>query len=257
MLPGVMEPQSNSAYHNGRHTGSLRKQNSLTFANGNDGSHAAFSRKTDHVSKNSGNLSKLVFNKGSASTALPSFPRSPTSPTSTKSTGLLTLRTKDMGIGGGTGSPNSPSSSFFHYSQRSNATPVTMTNPFAKLANFVNSYIVLQEFCKELAAVILVRHATNYNEIGFVRYQEQREMSMIDPENSSYNQNTRDWLLDEVLEDEEEMSYKQKHFDKWKNRISVVSTLADHRSVRSLDIFDEAITARAPLKPTGSTEMNK
>jgi hypothetical protein len=134
-----------------------------------------------------------------------------------------------------------------------------MTNPFAKLANFVNSYIVLQEFCKELAAVILVRHTTNYNEIGFVRYQEQREMSMIDPGNTelpSYAHNTQDWLMDEILDDEEDMHYKQRNFDKWKNRISVVSTIADWRSVRSLDTIDEAITARVPLKTTGSTERN-
>ncbi|KAI8092293.1 Retinoic acid induced 16-like protein-domain-containing protein [Gilbertella persicaria] len=190
-------------------------------------------------------LSKLVFQKGSNSTLMPTSPRSPTSPVGTKSAGLLPLRiNRDMGLGGGSGvspnGPNSPSSSFFQNTQR---TPVTMTNPFAKLTNFVNSYIVLQEFCKELAAVILVRHATNYNEIGFVRYQEQREMMMMDQ------------ALDEMMdEDEEDMSYKQRNFDKWKNRISVVSTIADWRSVRSLDTIDEAITARVPSRTTGSTE---
>ncbi|CAO3691995.1 unnamed protein product [Rhizopus stolonifer] len=244
MVPGSNDPQSNSTHYNDRHTGTLRKQSSLSTLNGNDSSQA--------------NLSKLVFNKGSNSTLLPSSPRSPTLPSPTKSTGVLPLRiNRDMGIGGGSGSPGSPSSSFFQNSQRSNATPVTMTNPFAKLSNFVNSYIVLQEFCKELAAVVLVRHATNYNEIGFVRYQEQREMSMIDPENGPRNQNTQDWMMDEVLADEEEMNYKQKQFDKWKNRISVVSTIADYRSVRSLDIVDEAIATRVPLKPTGSTERSK
>ncbi|KAG0742349.1 hypothetical protein G6F57_010621 [Rhizopus arrhizus] len=254
MISGVTEIQNGSSYS--RHTGSLRRQNSQTVSNGND--HVLPSRKTDVMSKTQPHLSKLVFNKGSTSTLTPSSPRSPSSPSATKSAGLLPLRINgDMGVTGSSLSPISPSFSFFQSSQRSNATPVTMTNPFAKLANFVNSYIVLQEFCKELAAVILVRHATNYNEIGFLRYQEQREMSMINPGNtglSSYNQSTRDWLMDEILYDEEEMNYKQKNFDKWKNRISVVSTLNDYRSIRSFDIIDEAITARVPLKPTGSAE---
>jgi hypothetical protein len=228
-------------------------------------------RTSDHLTRNHPNLSKLVFTKGSNSTLMPSSPRSPSSPSATKSAGLLPLRiTRDMGMGGGSasGGPSSPSSAFFQNSQRANATPITMTNPFAKLSNFVNSYIVLQEFCKELAAVILVRHATNYNEIGFVRYQEQREMMLIDPGLSSPTtngfsnthqmhggNNPQDWLLDEAIDDdEEEANYKQKNFDKWKNRISVVSTLADWRSVRSLDTIDEAITARVPSRTTGSTE---
>jgi hypothetical protein len=136
-----------------------------------------------------------------------------------------------------------------------------MTNPFAKLSNFVNSYIVLQEFCKELAAVILVRHATSYNEIGFVRYQEQREMMMVDPGQNVFtslgnNTSTQEWLLDEAEDDEDDVMYKQRNFDKWKNRISVVSTLADWRSVRSLDTIDEAITARVPSRTTNSTERS-
>lgn len=233
-------------------------------------------RTSDNMSRNHPNLTKLVFNKGSTSTLMPSSPRSPSSPVATKSAGLLPLRiTRDMGIGGGggggAGSPNSsssPSAAFFQNSQRSNATPVTITNPFAKLSNFVNSYIVLQEFCKELAAVILVRHATNYNEIGFLRYQEQREMMMIDPgqgilnpslmHNNNNGHPHQDWLLDDVIDqDEDELNYKQKNFDKWKNRISVVSTLADWRSVRSMDTIDEAITARVPSRTTGSTDEVK
>ncbi|ORE03294.1 hypothetical protein BCV72DRAFT_213515 [Rhizopus microsporus var. microsporus] len=257
MVSGTTDTQSVSS-HIERSSGSLRRENSPKLNGGS--THASLSRKGTQSSKHPGNLTKLVFNKGSTSTLLPSSPRSPSSPSGTKSTGLLPLRiTKDMGLGGGMGSPSSPSSSFFQNSQRSNATPVTMTNPFAKLANFVNSYIVLQEFCKELAAVILVRHTTNYNEIGFVRYQEQREMSMIDPGNTelpSYAHTTQEWLMDEILDDEEDMHYKQRNFDKWKNRISVVSTIADWRSVRSLDTIDEAITARVPLKTTGSTERN-
>lgn len=248
----------NNNHHHHHHQQQQHKQNTIS------------PRTSDQMTRNHPNLSKLVFNKGSNSTLMPSSPRSPSSPSATKSAGLLPLRiTRDMGIGGGSasGGPSSPSSAFFQNAQRPNATPVTMTNPFAKLSNFVNSYIVLQEFCKELAAVILVRHATNYNEIGFVRYQEQREMMLIDPGFSSaaqgYNgtsqmhggNNPQDWLLDEVNDDdEEEANYKQKNFDKWKNRISVVSTLADWRSVRSLDTIDEAITARVPSRTTGSTE---
>jgi hypothetical protein len=109
--------------------------------------------------------------------------------------------------------------------------------------------------------VILVRHATSYNEIGFVRYQEQREMMMVDPGQNVFtslgnNTSTQEWLLDEAEDDEDDVMYKQRNFDKWKNRISVVSTLADWRSVRSLDTIDEAITARVPSRTTNSTERS-
>ncbi|KAI7907351.1 Retinoic acid induced 16-like protein-domain-containing protein [Cokeromyces recurvatus] len=225
-------------------------------------------RTSDHTLRSHPSLSKLVFNKGSSSSLNSSSTRTASSsPAKTKSTGLLPLRiSKDMGIGGGMQSPNgssSPSATFFQNSQRPNATPVTMTNPFAKLSNFVNAYIVLQEFCKELAAVILVRHATNYNEIGFVKYQEQREMMMVDPIQGAPNTSTmqgyqQDWLLDEgIMDDDEDMNSKQRNFDKWKNRISVVSTIADWRSVRSLDTIDEAITARVPSGTKDSSEIMK
>jgi hypothetical protein len=250
------------------HLSALHINNNNNTSNNNSSNGPASPHTSDHLSRNHPNLTKLVFNKGSNSTLMPSSPRSPSSPVATKSAGLLPLRiTRDMGIGGGGGSgqspngPSSPSAVFFQNSQRPNATPITMTNPFAKLSNFVNSYIVLQEFCKELAAVILVRHATNYNEIGFVRYQEQREMMMIDPGLGHANgtnmqgHSQQNWLLDEIIDDdEEEMNYKQRNFDKWKNRISVVSTLADWRSVRSLDTIDEAITARVPSRTTGTAE---
>jgi hypothetical protein len=208
--------------------------------------------------RNQPHLSKLVFNKGSSNSSLvPPSPRSSASTPTNAKPPALSLRTKELGVGGGLQSPNgpsSPSSAFFQNSQRTNSTPVTMTNPFAKLSNFVNAYIILQEFCKELAAVILVRHATNYNEIGFVRYQEQREMTMIDPI-QSMNGHIQEWLADEMIDGEDDI--KQKNLDKWKNRISVVSTLTDWRSVRSLDIIDEAITVRVPSKPTVSTEAVK
>lgn len=68
----------------------------------------------------------------------------------------------------------SPSHLFFQ--QKANATPVTMTNPFAKLSNFVHAYIVLQEFCKEIAAVILVRHATDYPDEATPHVQQQQSM---------------------------------------------------------------------------------
>lgn len=275
ILPGggtVPQPQSSLSLTIDHRSNSRRESNTSSHHHQQHNNNTVSPRTSDHISRNHQNLSKIVFSKGSTSTLMPSSPRSPSTPAATKSAGLLPLRiTRDMGLGGGgnsPGGPNSPSSSFFQNSQRANATPVTMTNPFAKLSNFVNSYIVLQEFCKELAAVILVRHATNYNEIGFVRYQEQREMMLIDPgQGNGFNghqqvmhggNNPQDWLLDEVNDDdEEEMNYKQKNFDKWKNRISVVSTLADWRSVRSLDTIDEAITARVPSRTTGSTEVAK
>lgn len=249
-------------HHHNHHHHNHHPQHTNNNSNNNM---IASPRTSETMARNHPNLTKLVFNKGSTSTLMPSSPRSPSSPLATKSAGLLPLRiTRDMGIGGSGGGPSSPngpsspSAVFFQNPQRSNATPVTVTNPYAKLSNFVNSYIVLQEFCKELAAVILVRHATNYNEIGFVRYQEQREMMMIDPGLNMLNphlMHNKDWMLDDVMDEDED--YKQKNFDKWKNRISVVSTIADWRSVRSMDTIDEAITARVPSRTTGSTDEIK
>ncbi|KAF7725624.1 hypothetical protein EC973_009503 [Apophysomyces ossiformis] len=215
-------------------------------------------------------LSQLVFSKGNASTNIPtSTPRSPSSPSATKSAGILSLRVKGRDNGlfvntsstalssdnsytsnngnnvNGNNGAISPSSAFFQ-SQRANATPITMTNPFAKLSNFVNSYIVLQEFCKELAAVVLVRHATNYNDIGFVRQHPHGGDTMM----TMMMEN--EWM-EEDNEEDEEPTYKR-NLDKWKNRISVVSTIADWRSVRSLDTIDEAITARVRSATTSSVE---
>ncbi|KAI7860640.1 Retinoic acid induced 16-like protein-domain-containing protein [Circinella umbellata] len=213
-------------------------------------------------------LSQLVFSKNSQQS--PSSPHSPGSPSNSKSAtfipprrtpsreALPELNTTNLQQqpqpgtptnGNGASGPNSPSATFFQNSQRANATPVTMTNPFAKLSNFVNSYIVLQEFCKELAAVILVRHATNYNDTGLVRYQQDPRGSMMGlPPQQDY------WYEHEHrnnhnLEDEFNLlspadSENKPSMDKWKNRISMVSTLADWRSVRSLDIIDEAISTR-------------
>ncbi|CDH58153.1 predicted protein [Lichtheimia corymbifera JMRC:FSU:9682] len=82
--------------------------------------------------------------------------------TSNKPNTPSTLRTNDVSIG----TPNPPSATFLQQTQRANATPVTMTNPFAKLSNSVNANMS----CNELAAVILVLHATNYNDTGLVIY---------------------------------------------------------------------------------------
>lgn len=276
---GLPQPQGSASHTTEHQQRSQTRRDNLYLSMNHHHHHPQHNNNTNHtivsprtsenMARNHPNLTKLVFNKGSNSTLMPSSPRSPSSPVATKSAGLLPLRiTRDMGIGGGGGNgsasspngPSSPSAAFFQNPQRSNATPVTVTNPYAKLSNFVNSYIVLQEFCKELAAVILVRHATNYNEIGFVRYQEQREMMMIDPGQNTLNphlmhSHQQDWMLDEVMDEDED--YKQKNFDKWKNRISVVSTIADWRSVRSMDTIDEAITARVPSRTTGSTDEVK
>lgn len=223
-------------------------------------------------------LSQLVFNKGSSNTGstTPPGPQSPpvtttgsssnnsnassTTSSSNKPNAPLTLRTNREALEvkeDSTATPNSPSATFFQQTQRANATPVTMTNPFAKLSNFVNAYIVLQEFCKELAAVILVRHATNYNDTGLVKYHQHEasasRTSMLLPydwdneHNSNYpplRTPQSPYFHDRENEDHDWVGGDRQNMDKWKNRISMVSTLADWRSVRSLDIIDEAITAR-------------
>ncbi|KAI9323460.1 Retinoic acid induced 16-like protein-domain-containing protein [Dichotomocladium elegans] len=198
-------------------------------------------------------LSQLVFSKTSSSKDSPPSPLSPGSPVGgNKSNNLLSLRTNREALEAGAATnvlatnsadtPSSPSASFFQQSQRANATPITMTNPFAKLSNFVNSYIVLQEFCKELAAVILVRHATNYNESGLDKYQEAHPSLIlpydwVDEHSGPFQQDDEDG-------NDSGLDVDKPYMDKWKNRISMVSSLADWRSVRSLDIIDEAITAR-------------
>ncbi|KAM3589254.1 hypothetical protein VKS41_000125 [Umbelopsis sp. WA50703] len=64
--------------------------------------------------------------------------------------------------------PSSPTSAFFQYPPtRSNWTPITLANPFAKLPEFLTGYIVLQEFCKEVAAIVMVKYtmADDSNEV--------------------------------------------------------------------------------------------
>lgn len=57
--------------------------------------------------------------------------------------------------------PSSPTSAFFQYPPpRSNWTPITLTNPFAKLPEFLTGYIILQEFCKEMAATVMVKYVS-------------------------------------------------------------------------------------------------
>ncbi|KAG0174193.1 hypothetical protein DFQ29_007567 [Apophysomyces sp. BC1021] len=257
-------PQSNQQPH---HQQKMRSVSSSSLATSVSTPRESTKQLSRHPS-----LSQLVFSKGNASTNLPpTNPRSPSSPSATKSAGILSLRVKGRENGlfvntssaalttenanastnanstNGNNGGVSPSSVFFQ-SQRANATPITMTNPFAKLSNFVNSYIVLQEFCKELAAVVLVRHATNYNDIGFVRQHPHRGDAMM----TMMMEN--EWMEEDNEEGgEEEPAYKR-NLDKWKNRISVVSTIADWRSVRSLDTIDEAITSRVRSATIGSAE---
>lgn len=52
--------------------------------------------------------------------------------------------------------PSSPTSAFFQYPPT--RTPITLTNPFAKLPEFLTGYILLQEFCKEIAATVMVKY---------------------------------------------------------------------------------------------------
>lgn len=55
--------------------------------------------------------------------------------------------------------PPSPTAAFFQYPPpRANWTPITLTNPFAKLPEFLTGYIILQEFCKEMAANVMVKY---------------------------------------------------------------------------------------------------
>lgn len=55
--------------------------------------------------------------------------------------------------------PPSPTAAFFQYPPpRANWTPITLTNPFAKLPEFLTGYIILQEFCKEMAATVMVKY---------------------------------------------------------------------------------------------------
>ncbi|KAI9257305.1 Retinoic acid induced 16-like protein-domain-containing protein [Phascolomyces articulosus] len=248
-------------HHHGHHPQPQLKRSASTFTRSPS---AAPPREQGKLSRHP-SLSQLVFSKNSPS---PSSPLSPGSPSNSKSAtvvpprrtpsheGLPELNTTNLppqqGLqpsNGAASGPNSPSATFFQQSQRANATPVTMTNPFAKLSNFVNSYIVLQEFCKELAAVILVRHATNSNDTGLVRYQQDPRGSMMGLPQQDYWYEHEHRGQNHNLEDEFNLlspadSEHKPSMDKWKNRISMVSTLADWRSVRSLDIIDEAISTR-------------
>jgi hypothetical protein len=178
----------------------------------------------------------------------PSVNRRPSLPVLTRSAGLSLHVPKELSIPEEL-SPSivSPLTSFFQATQRS--TPVTMTNPFAKLSDFVNSYIVLQEFCKELAAVILVRHMTHHNEIGYLRALEQREQ--IDNIGSPDASTNHDWFIDHRLLDDENAAYRKKKMEKWKNRFSAVSTLAEWKSIQGSDMMDEAIAARIKSKAGG------
>ncbi|KAI8147534.1 Retinoic acid induced 16-like protein-domain-containing protein [Fennellomyces sp. T-0311] len=245
VLAGTNSGVSTSHHHHNQQPQLKRSASSFTRSPS-----AAAPRDQAKLSRHP-SLSQLVFSKNSPS---PSSPLSPGSPS--KSAGVLPVRTPSReglfelntsnlqpSTPNGASGPNSPSAVFFQQSQRANATPVTMTNPFAKLSNFVNSYIVLQEFCKELAAVILVRHATDYNDTGLVRYQDPRGSMMGLPQQDYWFENEHRNHDEFNLLSPADSEHKPS-MDKWKNRISMVSTLADWRSVRSLDIIDEAITAR-------------
>ncbi|ORX59594.1 hypothetical protein DM01DRAFT_1405113 [Hesseltinella vesiculosa] len=101
-----------------------------------------------------------LFNKHHAPLPSPPSPSSSKSATTATRPKLNQLDVSPATLQQTGSDTSSPSALFFQ--QKANATPVTMTNPFAKLSNFVHAYIVLQEFCKELAAVVLVRHSSAY-----------------------------------------------------------------------------------------------
>ncbi|KAG2186253.1 hypothetical protein INT43_002691 [Umbelopsis isabellina] len=74
--------------------------------------------------------------------------------------------------------PPSPTSAFFQYPPtRPNSTPVTLTNPFAKLPEFLTGYIILQEFCKEIAAIAMVKYIVPY-EINALRNQNRQDVDI-------------------------------------------------------------------------------
>ncbi|KAM3588810.1 hypothetical protein VKS41_001246 [Umbelopsis sp. WA50703] len=177
-------------------------------------------RKSDLTRRPS--LSQLVFKGASnSSDPVPPVPQ----PVPSVSTSVLQDKSK----------PNSPntamppplptnaSSSFFQQSQRANFTPVTMTNPFAKLSHFVNAYIVLQEFCKEVAAAALVLHSTTFAD---------RELTPIQQV---------EWL--------EESEYVSS-YEKARNRMSVLS-VQDWRTVDDPDQEERSLEAMGLGGPVG------
>ncbi|CAG8519116.1 17081_t:CDS:2, partial [Acaulospora morrowiae] len=119
-------------------------------------------------------------------------------------------------------SPTSPNS--FNASPTSAQYRDINVNPFAKFTNFVNAFIVLQEFCKELAAIVYVKYMdsdsdsstsiaeeeeekgeteevvkTNYRKNHYYnrRHAKQKSMSFLD--NLETNQNNR--LSDSTKDD--------------------------------------------------------
>lgn len=98
-----------------------------------------------------------------------------------------------------------------------------MTNPFAKLSNFVHAYIVLQEFCKEVAAAALVLHSTTFAE------RELTPMQQVE------------WL--------EESEYVS-NYDKMKNRMSVMS-VQEWRRVDDPDQEERSLEAMGLGGPVG------
>ncbi|RIA80660.1 Retinoic acid induced 16-like protein [Glomus cerebriforme] len=66
--------------------------------------------------------------------------------------------------------------------------PSMHINPFAKFTNFVNAFIVLQEFCKELAAIVFVKYMDL--DQGVMIVEEEEDRSNNDTSNSSISVNT-------------------------------------------------------------------
>jgi hypothetical protein len=174
-------------------------------------------RKSDLARRPS--LSQLVF-KGSTSQSDPTPPVP--QPVPSMSTSVLSDKSKTSQTTIPPPLPNNSTSNFFQ-NPRANLTPVTMTNPFAKLSNFVHSYIVLQEFCKEVAAAALVLHSTTFAE------RELTPMQQVE------------WL--------EESEYVSS-YDKMKNRMSVMS-VQEWRSVDDPDQEERSLEAMGLGGPVG------
>ncbi|KAI9287305.1 Retinoic acid induced 16-like protein-domain-containing protein [Umbelopsis sp. AD052] len=175
-------------------------------------------RKSDITRRPS--LSQLVF-KGSMnqSDPVPPIPQ----PMPSMSTSVLSDKSKMSQNTIPPPLPSNNSTSTFFQNPRANFTPVTMTNPFAKLSNFVHSYIVLQEFCKEVAAAALVLHSTTFAD------RELTPMQQVE------------WL--------EESEYVSSS-DKMKNRMSVMS-VQEWRGVDDPDQEERSLEAMGLGGPVG------
>lgn len=91
-------------------------------------------------------------------------------------------------------------------------------NPFAKFTNFVNAFIVLQEFCKELAAILYVKYMYNDKDITIIEEEiiknnfDNQEVWFND--DSSNINNINDQVKNNTLNDDVLLTRNSKNFAK-------------------------------------------